>query len=221
MNNFYDVISGALSQRVFKSKESPFKVNYYNSEKGKLLILTGDNAEGKSLYSRIFESYCIKFVKIECMRIGMDFRMEGGVGSALIYGFSEHEASTGDNSIRSFLGGLNTCKNRDHRHFIVFDEPGIGVSEEYHGAMGQYLLEFMQKCPTNTQGVVISTHSREFVKPLLYLKPMHLRFGDKKTLEEWVNENIKPHTVKKLLDFNHQSVLKLRAACEILESKQK
>lgn len=161
--------------------ESPIKCRYEPGQ-GNLLLITGDNASGKSLVSRLFASWCRKHTKFECIHCSMHRRTAGGIERAFMYGDESWE-STGAISVNNIKGATNTCRGRDSDHVLIFDEPDIGLAEAYQRAMGEYFRQFTETLPAHTRALVIITHSRGILKELIELSPHHLRVGDARSLK--------------------------------------
>ncbi len=107
-----------------------------------------------------------------------------------MYG-DETTESTGVISVSNILGAEHNSRKREHSHFVIFDEPDIGLSESYQSAVGELLVQFVRNLPTQARGVVVVTHSRRILRELLPLHPHHLRCGDDRTLRSVVEDE--PH----------------------------
>ena len=201
----------ALNSPYFSSDTAASLHVSYQPGDSRLLVLTGDNATGKSFFLRLYQALCYQS-KIECLRVGMERRTQGGMERVFMYG-DESWDSTGNISAKCLLGGIQTCKNRKNPHYIIFDEPDTGLSEGYQYAMGLYIAKFMDELPKKTKGVFISTHSRYLARPLLEYHPHHLRFGDTSTLAQWAEQEPKLKSLEDLLSLKekaHQRFLRIR-----------
>ena len=215
------IIKFILSTKYFSEEKGKAPVlASYEAGKSNLLILTGENAEGKSFFTKLFQEYCETREKVNCARIGMELRTSHGLLKVFVYR-SELEFSTGHNSIESLVNGIKSFRNWQNPHYIVFDEPTIGLSEGYQIAMGQYLAEFSGNLPKNIKGLVIVTHSRYLIKPLLPLDPHHIRFGDSRKLEEWVNSKPEAKSIKELLELPGKGIDTFRKICRIIDKRKK
>ena len=190
------IVNYLLSQKYLGS-HAPIYPHY---EKGtsRILILTGENAEGKSFFARLFQECCERN-HIACSRLSMSLRTSGYLTAASLGYRDESAFSTGHSSIDGVVNGLNTCRKNERDHYIIFDEPTIGLSEGYQYAMGEYFADFIRRIPSHTLGVVVATHSRYFVEPLLKYNPNHLRLGDNTNLNDWVTQPPAKKTVDELL----------------------
>ena len=124
-----DLIDAALGFRYFhpygarKTTAIPFVRGEAGS--GKLIVVTGENASGKSFFRRIVRSLCSR-AKTECIHISMEGRAGDGMSFGglrpFVYG-DENQQSTGENSAGAVLGGIRTCRAREEAHVMVWDEP--------------------------------------------------------------------------------------------------
>ncbi|MFW6220000.1 MAG: hypothetical protein ACOC33_04095 [bacterium] len=168
-----------------------------------LVLITGDNATGKSFVRRLYQSV-IKLNNTETIHLSQQGRCSSGIPSLLIYGDETHD-STGNNTVNTIFGGINTCKSRNNKHYIIWDEPEIGLSEKYAGGVGVEIKKFVEDLPKLTQGVVIITHSKPLVKQLLPINPSHLRLGNCPNLTEWINKIEEPGDLNELRERNRQT----------------
>jgi hypothetical protein len=166
----------------------------------KMLVITGENATGKSFMRRLYHIVCKK-EKIEFIHISQESRVDGGVMSAFVYG-SENWESTGYISSKTILNGISTCQSRDNDHFILWDEPDIGLSEKYAGAAGVAIKKYVENISNYTRGCIVITHSKPLVKQLLPLHPSYLRLGDNLCLNDWINKDQEPGDLKELGENN-------------------
>lgn len=169
---------------------------YYPGE-GKFLILSGDNATGKSFFCKLLNQI-FRSSEVDPMLVGMSGRTTSGIPRMFIYG-SEDDMATGVNSLQTVITGISTCQSRENPHAIFWDEPDIGLSESYHKALGEYLSNFVSDLPENTKGVVLVTHAREVIRQLRHLNPHFIRFGDDLSLDQWLDNPVNPHTIEELL----------------------
>ena len=190
------LIEEVLDSSFFSPEEGLIPVLHEPGD-SRLLVVTGENASGKSFFARVFEAYSRKD-NIECMRVGMEKRTTSGIVKVLMFGDESNE-STGLITLRTLQSGVQTCRGREHEHFLVLDEPDIGLSEGYQLAAGEFIARFVSDMPDLTQGAVVITHSRRILRQLLPLKPHHVRCGDTRTLLSVVEEEPKAKTIEDLL----------------------
>lgn len=191
-----------------------------------VLLISGENAGGKSLAIMIINQLSRSFAKqdgssLEVMDIGMHRRTEGGVQRALMFG-DEAMDSTGNISIKVVQGGLSTSKSRDGYHYLILDEPDIGVGEGYHNALGDYLGAFARDLPEKCLGFIVATHSRRVANKLLDAGASSLRLGaDLRPARTWVEHGDLEKSVEDLLSLKQTSVEKMRLVSAMLSGKRK
>lgn len=197
---------------VYFEKNGVFNYKFFSTN-SPLIIVTGDNASGKSFIRRLVQSAC-KEKNIECIHLSQQGRCNSGIPRLFIYG-AEDEESTGYNTANMLLMSFQTSKSRNNKHVLVYDEPDIGLSDEYAAGAGIRLRKFIEKKPKYLKGIVIMSHNRHILKELLPLKPNHLNLTDNKTLEEIVNRKIVPNV--KLEKLQEQGLETWRKIKKILE----
>lgn len=203
-------------------KKDLIRCSYEPSEEkySKFLIVTGDNAEGKSFFVKLFDEYCHKFARTECLLLGMSLRTDRSWARSFVYK-DESNFSTGDSSINCVIKGLETGRKREQEHYLIFDEPNLGLAESYHYALGEYFAGFVKEMPPLTKGLVIVTHSRKLVRPLLEEHPHHLRFGDHQKLKDWIEREPKRRTLEELLQLPEKGLKRFRRINQIHQQLRK
>jgi hypothetical protein len=187
---------------------------------GNLVIVTGENASGKSFFRRIVGGVCAR-AKIECIRISMEGRGDsfGGLRS-FVYG-SESDQSTGENSVGTVLGGIKTCRSRESAHVMVWDEPDIGLSDSWAAGMGKAIAEFAREPGKHTRAIVLVTHRRALIAPLLSESHHYLHLGDARgprSLSEWFETPVVPRDITQLAEESRKRWKKIQ---EILNEREK
>lgn len=195
--------------------DGPIKVAF-DSGHDKLVIVTGDNATGKSFIRRVYHAV-IKLTKDEVMHLSQEGRCSSGIPSALIYG-DESYNSTGFLTSCTVSTGIRSCKERTTPHYIIWDEPDIGLSEKYAGGVGVEIRKFVENLSEYTQGVIVVTHSKAIVRQLVSLNPSHLRVGGCPDLKTWLNRFEEPGSLEELEERNHTV---FRAIQKLLDSKER
>ncbi|MBY3157323.1 hypothetical protein HFO56_33905 [Rhizobium laguerreae] len=168
------------------------------------LLITGENGGGKSLAVEILRQVSHDIVqaeggKLEIMDIGMKRRVAAGIERSFIFGHETTE-STGNVSIRVALRGVANSRDRDHPHWLILDEPDIGVGDGYHAAIGEYLADFANTLHPACMGFVVVTHSRAIARELIAAGASSLRVGaDLRPVGEWLSDGDRPKSVADLL----------------------
>jgi len=192
----------------FAGPEAPIQTHF--TPGSKLLVVTGENTTGKSFFRRVL---CSKLYhgspRIEAIHTSQQGRGEPGVVRAFIYG-DEASDSTGANSSNTILTGIATCRGRTNNHVFIMDEPDIGLSDRYAAGAGQTISRFCSDLPKLTEFVVVMSHNKFLVQELLNNSPAHLRFGDQKTLPEWISEPVTALPIEDLPELGHQRYGKIQ-----------
>lgn len=182
---------------------------------GKVILVVGDNASGKSFCRRIVQAVCQK-TKIECIPISVEGRRKISYMPwlTMVYGDEEHEA-TGVNSTNTVLSGIHTSKGRDTKHVIFWDEPDLGLSEAWAAGVGQKLAEFAKNPPEHLQAALIVSHSRALIREMLPANPFYLHLGVSAekappTLKDWVERPIVPRDPTKLPELSRERFKKIQ-----------
>jgi len=181
--------------------------------KGKLVIVVGDNAGGKSFFRRIV-GQAYRNSKIECMDPSMQGRVDGyNALRSMVYGNEQWQA-TGENSTVTVIAGVRTCRGREHKHAIFWDEPDLGLSDSWAAGMGQYIRDFALDPPKKTMGIFVVTHNKALVRELLPAKPHYLHLGRVKapnTVQEWLDQPVRPLDLTKLRNVSRSRFRRIHA----------
>ena len=202
--------------------EGVFDFNYTNNE-SPVTIITGDNASGKSFVRKIFQAMCAYKIpkKIECIHLSQEGRCQSGIPSAIIYGTEDGE-STGSNTITTMLTTFKTSHSRENDHFIIFDEPEIGLSDEYSAGMGIRIKQFIKEAPDSFFGAVVISHNKDLIKGLLDLNPNHMNMSDDSSLNDIINREIIPNTdLESLKDKSYKQYMKIHKIQQEMKKKNK
>lgn len=192
---------------------------------GRLIVVTGDNASGKSLLGNYISAIhkhvtSENDVRADRWIVGMSSRAGEGFHRTFMYG-DESVSSTGDISIKAVSGSFRTSRGRDIRHLVVLDEPDTGLSEEFAAAMGAYIAEFGADMPHLCDALVVVTHSRALARQLLALRPHHVRMGDALSLEDWASSAPQIRSIEALLAVQENALDRFRAVSAILKERQR
>lgn len=187
--------------------------------KGKLVVLVGENASGKSFMRRVVKGTCSK-AEIECIHLSMEGRSDsfGGV-RGFVYGDESYEA-TSVNSARTVTIGIRTCRDRTTPHVIMWDEPDLGLSENAAAGVGQLIREFTKTPPEHTLAAIVVTHSKALVSQLVDLEPHYLCFGrdPAPTLQDWINTPVKPRSIDELFETSRETHRRIAAILKSVRS---
>ena len=157
---------------------------------GHVTILTGDNGTGKSLIRKVLCSSLRNQENDDTIKI-TDISMEkrtglhAGLGGGGVFFRDVEWVATSDNSLSFLYSLLNSAKDR----YLVLDEPELGMSQDLQKSIGIYLSKRIPETMKENRGMLIITHSREFVRSL---SVEHVFVNlQKKSEEEWLNESAK------------------------------
>lgn len=157
---------------------------------GHVTILTGDNGTGKSLIRKVLCSSLRNQENDDTIKIA-DISMEkrtglhAELGGGGVFLRDVEWVATSDNSLSFLYSLLNSAKDR----YLVLDEPELGMSQDLQKSIGIYLSKRIPETMKENRGMLIITHSREFVRSL---SVEHVFVNlQKKSEEEWLNESAK------------------------------
>ena len=178
-----------------------------NIEIGKVTVLTGGNATGKSVIRKLLTSKIMKTLgtgnRSVVSSVSMQLRT-GTPDSLLGTGLdsmmrdvpwsstSEHTGTLLDGMTKNFI---EDCKKR----FLVIDELEIGMSKELQLGTCLWLNDVISKILKNTYGILIITHSDIVVSNIKHDKFINIEGMSE---EEWLNREIKPVSPEDLRNWS-------------------
>lgn len=173
-----DLLQDVLLRPYFtphQAKEIPIPVTYFPGH-GKLVLVVGENASGKSFFRRVVMGVCQQR-KVECMHISMQGRRQSHIFNSFIYGSEDYD-STGKNSARTVSTGIKTSHDRENSHVLFWDEPDLGMSDTWAASTGEAIANFGAEAPNHLVYAFVVTHNRAMIKQLVKAKPHVLIFDD-------------------------------------------
>ncbi len=187
----------------------------------KLLVISGENAGGKSFFAKVMRSRMREFdPACEWIPISMTTRTSSGMHRAFIFG-DESTSSTGQTSFRAVRGALTTCRGRETPHVLVLDEPDIGLSEGYQGALGEMIDEFASDLPEMTKGLLVVSHARPLIGKLMHLDPTCVRVGDDlRPTREWLKDGDLPRSIADIEALRDKALNRFRAIHAAVEARK-
>jgi hypothetical protein len=212
-----------------EEKQSVLPSLFEEGTNPRLLLISGENAGGKSLAVAILrrvsnELAGIEGGHLEVMDIGMNRRVAAGIERSFIFG---HEAteSTGNVSIRTAIKGIENSRSRDNPHWLILDEPDIGVGDGYHRAIGQYLADFASSLHPACMGLAVVTHSRDIAREIMNAGASSLRVGpDLRPVQDWLANGDRPKSVEDLMALQGEArnmKSKVTRLLEMLKAEKK
>jgi hypothetical protein len=160
----------------------------------RVLLITGENAGGKSMTAEILGTWAYQMAKLdgvglEIMDLGMKRRTTSGIERGFIFGSEPQGESTGHVSVHVALSALENSRKRQGPHWLVLDEPDVGLGDGYHAALGRTFAAFAEELPDLCRGFVVVTHSRIIASSLVGAGAASLRIGpDLRPVRRWLQE---------------------------------
>ena len=194
MKSIQAVIEHILATRYFVGDSAPLKATFHRSSADcPALIIGGPNASGKSFMVRLISAWLQhkESPKVETIQVSMRYRAGNevyGPQRVMMFG-SEDDNSTGVNSVSGIFGAIRTSNGRTSPHMVVFDEPDIGLAEEYAIPAGRHIGEFAAKKPEHCGGVGVISHSKPLIRGFLDglgQTPHFLHMDGTLNLEQWL-----------------------------------
>lgn len=185
---------------------SPCPILLEDGELPDVWVISGENAGGKSILCKAIQGKLQAMAKKDkqpfvAMRVGMDMRTESGVMRGMMFG-SEQDDSTGNNSAHTALTGMKSAREREELHWLILDEPDIGLGAGYRKALGEAFADFAKNLPEKTLGFMVVTHSPEVVGPLIEAGASSIRVGpDHRPVREWLRDGDLPKSIEDLMNL--------------------
>lgn len=182
--------------RVWRDDSLPFSVQIEPGHP-QLMVVAGENCSGKSLFVKHLCGWGKQQHGIACLSVSIRERVGGGLSGMdsirreMMFG-NEAEHSTGATSAKVVdraFDNVHGWSADGHTVLLVLDEPEIGLSEGYAGAMGRYLARKVKELPAKACGVAVVTHSRSLARALrdeLGTTPSFALLGSQSHFDEWL-----------------------------------
>lgn len=189
----------------------------------RVALVAGPNASGKSFLTTMLGLW-LRDEKppVEFLSISMRMRTREGMHRCFMYGPRGDSDSTGNVSTIAVKGGLRTARERTSPCVLQFDEPDLGLAEEFGYAMGEWIgREDPTRVNEHCRGMIVVTHSRELAKGLLdqlELAPHFLHLGAPSlSLQEWMSPPVR-RTLDELQGLSSVSHGRFRAIKAVLDT---
>lgn len=162
---------------------------------GRISILTGSNASGKSLVRKLINTRCVEDDKLPFAQWSMQKRTESNPEMGALSSMT-HDSAWTPTSSNTVHGMMQLAKWKvGKERVLVIDEPELGCSEELQYSIASYILSLLND--KTIKSLVIITHSRIIVSELK--KYSHFfNLEGLKTSDEWMNRKIVPLTLDAL-----------------------
>lgn len=223
-----DMLYGAA---LWVDVELPFKATVHKGAP-RVLVVVGENCSGKSFLVESLRSWASgmqpKVYNIQISireRTGAGLYEQAAMRRAMMFG-DESEHSTGATSISVLERAFSSMQDRHDSGYpclLVLDEPELGLSDGYAGAMGTWLARKAKALPESSVGIVIVTHSRSLVTQLareLGEIPSLVRMGAAGDLTDWL-EQPEVRSVEDLIALDQLDTTSWRAVRNALAEVRK
>lgn len=214
----------ATESALFANDDCPFAVHVAPGAP-KLVVVTGENASGKSLLFRVLTA---KVNMAGALPVTLSIRERSGSGTgemarfrqSMVFG-DETDQSTGAASVRAVTAAFQNL-DREQGSVLGLDEPELGLSDGYARALGEYIGEQARTLPRTCSGAVVVTHSRSLVDGLVRAygkRPTFVSTGvdAPRTIADWV-ATPEVRTLEELLALPETNLDRFRWAAQVLKN---
>ena len=156
----------------------------------RLLVITGENATGKSLLRRILQQLS-RDDKVEAMAISPEYRQMGGIARAFVFGDETYEAS-GQIACHVVTTAIRTSKGRETPHIIILDDVDVGLSDNASAGVAEAIVAYCNEPGPHLGFVTVITHRKPILAAFAQAGASHIRVGDELTLTQVVEQPIIP-----------------------------
>jgi energy-coupling factor transporter ATP-binding protein EcfA2 len=225
MNETVTLLKDLVGSDWFRDETSPLKATLHEGDaESHVVVVAGTNASGKSLLLKILANW-LRDDKIEPITVSMKYRAGHdvyGPQRLMMFG-SEDDESTGVISTSAIKTAFRTARGRDSAHWLLLDEPDIGLSEEYAIPLGRFIGQFASDCGANTKGVAIVSHSKPLIGGMLRemkLRPHFIHVDGTANLGDWLaikNER----TIEELEALSTKGIERYRTIQAFLAARKK
>jgi energy-coupling factor transporter ATP-binding protein EcfA2 len=195
MQSIKTVIECIMATRYFVGSSAPLSATFHRaSDDCNAVVIAGPNASGKSFMVRLIAAWLQnkETPKVEPIQVSMRYRAGNdvyGPQRVMMFG-SEDDNSTGVNSVSALMGAMRTSRGRENPHYVLFDEPDIGLAEEYAIPAGRHIGQFVVDKPEHCGGVALISHSKPLIRGFvagLGHTPHFLHMDGELSFEQWLN----------------------------------
>jgi len=105
-------------------------------------------------------------------------------------------------------------------HWLIFDEPDVGLGKGYRIALGKLFAEFATDLPVNTSGFIVVTHAREVASAMIAVGASSVRVGDDlRPVSAWLRDGDLPKSIEDLEGLSKRSINRRRAVNAVLHPR--
>lgn len=214
-NFFAGTLQSMLNETSFWTHPSnPFNAQLQINPESNVFVVVGDNACGKSFLVDTARRFA-RSVDPEVTTVSISIRERTGSGTdpmaamrrTMMFG-DEQEQSTGSISAGMIQKGFNNLQSRledGKNSVLVLDEPELGLSENFHAAVGTLIARLASDIDPKSGAVVIVSHSRRLVSALSAnaSQPINsVSMGSYDDLKQWLDGSA-DKSVDDLLSLQH------------------
>jgi hypothetical protein len=156
----------------------------------RLLVITGENATGKSLLRRILQQLS-RDDQVEAIAISPEYRQMGGIARAFVFGDETYEAS-GQIACHVVTTAIRTSKGRESPHICILDEPDMGLSDNASAGVAEAIVAYCNEPGPHLGFFTVITHRKAMLDLFAQAGASHLRVGDELSLTQVVEQPIVP-----------------------------
>jgi energy-coupling factor transporter ATP-binding protein EcfA2 len=156
----------------------------------RLLVITGENATGKSLLRRILQQLA-RQDEVEAIAISPEYRQMGGIARAFVYGDETNQAS-GQIACHVVTTAIRTSQGREKPHVIILDEPDMGLSDNASAGVAQAIVNYCNEPSPYLGYFAVITHRKAMLSLFAQAEVSHIRVGDELSLAQVVEQPIVP-----------------------------
>jgi len=208
---------------LFNREPAPFHA-VIDRQDPKLVVITGENASGKSLFFQFVAAMVREEDGALPLTISIRERISATNGMRRVFMFGdETEQSTGATSINTLVNAFTRNLDHEDGSMLMLDEPELGLSDGYARAMGEYIGQSTHDIPAVCGGVIVITHSRTLVGGLLDgygATPTHVSISadapQPAGIQQWL-ESSEERTVEQLLALRDVGLDRWRQVLKILK----
>lgn len=233
-NLFLDAANELMTKTMFwPHPNNPFKANIGEGDP-RIVLVVGDNTSGKSFFvdnlrriaADMYDDVSTISISIR-ERTGSGLSEMAGIRRAMMFG-DESEQSTGAVSaamVKKSFANMESRLQDGKRVILVLDEPEMGLSENFHRAVGELIAkETTAMSNPGDFSVLVVTHSRKLGAGLLDtlaysaepVVPTSLVMGDYPNLASWFADD-RNKSVDELLALHDKGRDNFRAVLDTFE----
>ena len=201
-NFFAGVLQSMLNDTSFWTHPSnPFTARLEINPESNVFVVVGDNACGKSFFVDTARTVA-RNLNPEVSTVSISIRERTGSGTdpmaamrrAMMFG-DEQEQSTGAISAGMIQKGFNNLQSRleeGKKSVLVLDEPELGLSENFHAAVGSLIAQLASQTDPQSGAAVIVSHSRRLVTALMQTANVPVSavvMGEHQGLAQWLEDS--------------------------------